>query len=85
MQGFSPSVNFGKPDFKRKLLILIALIGVLLFGWLAGHILRYSTLEFWHPPIEEINPGGKIGALVTPLCFHANTDPGVLQELRVLV
>jgi len=62
MRGFNPPVNTDKPGYVVwKLLVLAAVIGMVLFGWLAGHILRYSTLEFWHPPIEEINPRIKTG------------------------
>ena len=39
-----------------NVLVLVALIGTVLFGWLAGHILRYSNPAFWHPPIQETNP-----------------------------
>jgi hypothetical protein len=44
------------PKLILNLLVLITVIGLVLFGWLVGHILRFSIPEFWHPPIEEINP-----------------------------
>ena len=56
MQGFNLIVNISKQSFVRNLLILIALTGTMLFSWLAGHILRYSILALWHPPIQETNP-----------------------------
>ena len=56
----------GSKRFKiaLNLLVLTALIATVALGWLAGHILRYSTLEFWHPPIEEGISGEKIGAIL---------------------
>ena len=52
--------------FIRNILVLIVVIGLVLGGWLAGHILRYSNPMFWHPPIEEIVPVEKIGMHFTP-------------------
>jgi len=44
--------------FIKKLTILTALIGTVLFGWLSGHILRHSIPEyqFRHSPVPEIDP-----------------------------
>lgn len=44
--------------FVRNFLILIALIATTSFGWLVGHIVRFSitAYQFQHPPIEEIDP-----------------------------
>jgi hypothetical protein len=44
-----------------NLLVLAALTGTVLLGWLAGHILRYSIPAFWHPPIRETDPHIKTG------------------------
>jgi hypothetical protein len=44
-----------------NVLVLAALIGTVLFGWLSGHILRYSIPAFWHPPIQETDPHIKNG------------------------
>jgi len=39
----------------RNVLVLAALTGMVLVGWLAGHILRFSipAYQFQHPPIQE--------------------------------
>ena len=42
--------------FVRKLLVLIALIATISFGWLVGHIVRFSIPTYQHPPIEEVDP-----------------------------
>jgi hypothetical protein len=39
------------------LVILGALAGLVLAGWLIGHVLRYSSPEIWHPPLPEMEPG----------------------------
>jgi len=49
------------PGLFLNLLILMTVIGLTLTGWLAGHILRFSMRELWHPPIEEIDPKIKTG------------------------
>jgi hypothetical protein len=48
-----------KRKFLLKVLILTALIATISLGWLAGHVLRYSYPEIWHPPTRM--PGEKIG------------------------
>jgi len=53
--------NPNPPRLIQNLLILITVIGFALTGWLVGHILRHSIPKLWHPPIEEIIPGEKIG------------------------
>lgn len=40
----------------QKTLVLLAVIGLVITGWIAGHIIRYSIALYLHPPIEEINP-----------------------------
>lgn len=40
----------------RNLLVLITVVGLVLTGWLVGHILRHLTPSYRHPPIEEIDP-----------------------------
>jgi len=49
--------------FTKNFLVLAALTGAVLFGWLAGHILRHSIPEFQfqHPPIPESGPKIKNG------------------------
>jgi hypothetical protein len=46
-----------------NLLVLIALTGAILFGWLAGHILRFSIPDYQlqHPPIPKFDPHIKNG------------------------
>ena len=44
------------PMYVRKVLVLIALIATTSFGWLVGHIVRFSIPVYQHPPIEEIDP-----------------------------
>jgi len=44
-----------------NLLVLVALVGLLIAGWLAGHVWRYSNPALWHPPIPEMNPQIKTG------------------------
>lgn len=41
----------------RNLLVLFSVIGLVLTGWLAGHILRYSipAHQFRHPPVPEFD------------------------------
>jgi hypothetical protein len=56
MRGFDLIVKFSKQSFARNLLILAALPGTVLLGWLTGHILRYSIPALWHPPVQETNP-----------------------------
>ena len=43
-------------EIARNFLILAALLGIVSFGWLAGHILRHITPAFEVPSIEEIDP-----------------------------
>ena len=50
-----------RPKLVLNLLVLITVIGLVLTGWLAGHILRHTTPVFQHPPIEESDPHIKIG------------------------
>lgn len=45
----------------RNVLILATLIGLVLFSWLVGHILRYSIPALWHPPIQETDPQTEYG------------------------
>ena len=45
----------------RNVLILAALIGLVLFSWILGHILRYSIPALWHPPIQETDPQVRYG------------------------
>ena len=49
--------------FTKNFLVLAALTGAVLFGWLTGHILRHSIPEFQfqHPPIPETGPKIKNG------------------------
>jgi len=61
MPGFKPLAEVGRSSFPRNLIILAVLIGTVLVGWLAGHILRFSIPALWHPPIEEIDPRIKTG------------------------
>jgi hypothetical protein len=49
-------------EIVRNVLILAALIGVVLFSWLLGHILRFSIPAFWHPPAPETDPQIRYGA-----------------------
>ena len=59
-----------KRKFFLNLFILVALFGLVITGWVAGHIYRYSIPEF-QPPREPI-PGVKIGFLQdepTQLCL----------------
>ena len=55
-------MDIGKRNIARNILVLAILIGLVITGWLAGHILRYSTPALWHPPIQEIEPSIKIGS-----------------------
>jgi hypothetical protein len=43
-------------EFARNVLVLTTLVGLVLFSWLLGHILRYSIPALWHPPIRETDP-----------------------------
>ena len=43
--------------FIRNMLVLAGLIGIVLIGWLLGHILRFSIPELWHPPLQDTDPG----------------------------
>ena len=58
----------------RNLLILSILIGVILLGWLAGHVIRYSIPEF--QPAPEIVPGMRIGA-------NPKLPPQILERLPI--
>ena len=49
------------PKIILNLLVLITVIGLVLTGWLVGHVLRFSNPALWHPPIEEIDPQIKNG------------------------
>lgn len=51
--------NSKKIRFVKKILILLAVIGLIGLSWLTGHILRHTLPELWHPPIRM--PGEKIG------------------------
>lgn len=53
------NANLSKPI--RNVLVLIAVVGLILAGWLAGHIFRHLTPYYQHPPIEEIDPHIKNG------------------------
>lgn len=46
----------GKSKITNKIVVLISVIALVLTGWLAGHIVRFSISSFWHPPVEEITP-----------------------------
>jgi hypothetical protein len=61
MRGFNLIVNISKQSFAWNLLVLVALVGTVSLGWLAGHILRYSIPALWHLPIQETNPQIKNG------------------------
>ena len=52
-----------RPKFILNLLVLTTVIGLVLTGWLAGHILRFSIPAYYHqqPPNPEVNPKIKIG------------------------
>jgi hypothetical protein len=45
----------------RNIFVLTALIGLVLFSWLLGHILRYSIPTLWHLPIQQTDPHIKNG------------------------
>jgi len=45
----------------RYLLVIIAVVGLILAGWLTGHIVRHITPAFQRPPREEVNPHIKTG------------------------
>ena len=47
-----------------NLLVLIAVIGLGLAGWLTGHIVRHITPAYQHPPTEEVDPRIKTGYLI---------------------
>jgi hypothetical protein len=47
--------------FIPNFVVLAAIVGFVLTGWLIGHILRYSTPALWHPPIQETDPHLKNG------------------------
>ena len=55
--------DFKLPKPIPKLLVLIALICAVLFGWLTGHILRFSMpiYQLQHPPIPKFDPRIKNG------------------------
>ena len=53
--------NANSPKPILNVLVLAALIGTVLFGWLSGHVLRYSILTFRHPPVQETDPHIKNG------------------------
>jgi hypothetical protein len=48
-------------EIARNMLVLAALVGLVLFSWLLGHILRYSIPALWHPPVQERDPQIKYG------------------------
>ena len=48
-------------EFFRNILVLATLVGLVLFSWLFGHILRYSIPALWHPPLQETDPQIKVG------------------------
>jgi hypothetical protein len=48
-------------EFARNVLVLAILVGLVLFSWLLGHILRYSIPALWHPPFQETDPQIKYG------------------------
>lgn len=54
-----------RPKLIRNLLVLFSVIGLVLTGWLAGHILRYSipAHQFRHPPVPEFDLHIKNGNL----------------------
>jgi len=58
--------NLNLPKPIRNLLVLIAVIGLVLAGWLTGHILRHITPAYQHPPIQEIDPQIKTGYFIGP-------------------
>jgi hypothetical protein len=47
---------FKTPKLIQNLLVLTAVVGIALSGWLAGHILRHTLPGLEHPPIERIDP-----------------------------
>lgn len=55
--------NLNPPKPIRNLLVLLTVIGLVLTGWLAGHILRHSIseLQLRHPPLPEVDPHIKNG------------------------
>jgi hypothetical protein len=48
-------------EIVRNILVLLTLIGLVLFSWMLGHILRYSIPGLWHPRIPEIDPHIRYG------------------------
>ena len=48
-------------EFARNVLVLAILVGLVLFSWLLGHILRYSIPALWHPPVQDRDPQIKYG------------------------
>ena len=56
--------DFKLPKPIPYLLVIIILISAVLFGWLAGHILRFSmpAYQLQHPPIPKFDPDIKIGS-----------------------
>ena len=61
MQGSKLLVDIGRRNITQNILVLAILIGLVIAGWLAGHILRYSIPALWHPPIQEVDPQIKTG------------------------
>jgi hypothetical protein len=55
--------DFKLPKPIPNLLVLIALTCAVLFGWLTGHILRFSipVYQLQHPPIPKFDPNIKNG------------------------
>jgi len=83
MPGFKPLAEVGRSSFPRNLIILAVLIGTVLIGWLAGHILRYSTPALWHPPIQEVDPRIKNGLELEFECERIILTPQENPWIRV--
>ena len=56
-----------KKKFLLCVLIVLVVIGMTTFGWVLGHIVKYSIPAFQHPPLHF--PGEKSGE-ATPLQAH---------------
>ena len=71
------------------MLVLFTVIGLVLTGWLVGHILRFSNPALWHPPTEEINPQIKIGSesegIRREVVLMGNPSLRALARERILV
>jgi len=50
----------------RYLLVLIVVVGLILVGWLTGHIVRHITPAYHQTPNEEVNPHIKTGYFFAP-------------------